>query len=73
MHNVSKDEWRRRFHLFALVRVSAVALVFLGISIALTGLIRPGGLPVPGIIIGLIGVAQALLGPRLLRRKWNGQ
>lgn len=71
MGKVSEDEWRRRFGLFALVRLSAVALVFFGIAVALTGLIRPGGWPVPGIAIGLMGVAEALIGPRLLRRSWD--
>ena len=71
MSEVGEDEWRRRFGLFALVRLSAVALVLLGIAVALTGLIRPGGWLAPGVAIGLIGVVEALIGPRLLRRRWD--
>ncbi|MDP9163155.1 MAG: hypothetical protein M3N06_03550 [Pseudomonadota bacterium] len=73
MTKLSEEEAKRRFGLFALVRLSAVALVMLGIAVALTGLMRPGGWPVPGIAIGLIGVAEALLGPRLLRKAWDKQ
>ena len=71
MANLSEEEAKRRFGLFALVRLSAVALVMLGVAVALTGLVRPGGWPVPGIAIGLIGVVEALIGPRLLRRQWD--
>jgi len=71
MSDVSEEEWRRRFGLFALVRLSAVALVMFGIAVALTGLVRPGGWPVPGTIISMIGVAEALILPRLVRRRWD--
>lgn len=73
MTNLSEEEAKRRFGLFALTRLSAVALVILGIAVALTGLVRPGGWPVPGVAIGLIGVAEALILPRLLRKAWDRQ
>ena len=73
MTNLSEEEAKRRFGLFALVRLSAVAMVLLGIAVALTGLIRPGGWPMAGIVIGLLGVAEALIGPRLLRSHWDKQ
>ncbi|MEO7786824.1 MAG: hypothetical protein ABIR77_03225 [Sphingomicrobium sp.] len=68
---LSEEEAKKRFGLFALVRLSAVALVMFGIAVALTGLVRPGGWPVPGIVIGLFGVAEALILPRLLRKAWD--
>ena len=71
MANLSEEEAKKRFGYFALVRLSAVAMVMLGIAVALTGLVRPGGWSVPGIVIGLIGVAEALIGPRLLRKAWD--
>ncbi|MEO6248870.1 MAG: hypothetical protein ABIO85_09880 [Sphingomicrobium sp.] len=71
MSELKEEEWRRRFALFALIRLSAVMLVMLGIAIALTGLVRPGGWPAPGIAIGLLGIGEALIGPRLLRRHWD--
>jgi Na+/proline symporter len=69
--NLSEEEAKRRFGIFALTRLSAVALVMGGIAVALTGVVRPGGWPLPGIAIGLIGVAEALVLPRLLRKRWD--
>lgn len=73
MTNLSEDEAKKRFALFALVRLSAVALVMFGIAVALTGLMRPGGWPVPGIAIGLVGLVEALVLPLVLRRAWDKQ
>ena len=71
MNEVSEEEWRRRFGLFAIARLAAVAMVILGIAVALTGLVRPGGWPVPGAIIGVLGAIEGLVVPRLLRRGWE--
>lgn len=71
MSEVGEEEWRRRFGLFALARLSAVALVLLGVAVALTGLVRPGGWPVPGAILVILGAIEGLLVPRLIRRRWE--
>jgi len=71
MSEVGEDEWRRRFALFALARLGSVALLVLGILIGATGLVRPGGWPVVGLVIGAVGVAEGLIIPRLLRRRWT--
>ena len=39
------DVWRRRFHLFALVRLAGLAIFFLGVAIAFSDLVRDGGKP----------------------------
>ncbi|MEO6580131.1 MAG: hypothetical protein ABIN83_03140 [Sphingomicrobium sp.] len=63
--------WKRRFHLFALVRLTGVALFLLGIAIAYSNLLRPGGWPVLGAIIGIIGAMDAVIAPRILKRSWT--
>ncbi|MEO5640370.1 MAG: hypothetical protein ABIQ98_01225 [Sphingomicrobium sp.] len=71
MSDVAEEEWKRRFALFALARLGSVALLLLGIGVGATGLIRPGGWPVVGFLIGALGVAEGIIVPRLLRRRWT--
>lgn len=70
---MTEDEalWKRRFHLFALFRLAGLAIVFLGMSVVLTDLVRPGGWPLLGGILIVIGVVGAVVAPRLLKRSWD--
>ena len=63
--------WKKRFHMLALLRLACVALFLLGIAIAYSDLVRPGGWPVLGAIIGIIGALDAIIAPRLLKRSWD--
>ena len=63
--------WKRRFHLFALVRLGGLLIFMLGMAVMLTDLVRPGGWPLPGGILVAIGVIDAVLAPRLLKRSWD--
>lgn len=69
---MADDElWRKRFHLFMTVRLLGVALVVAGIAIMFTDLIRPGGWPALGAFVGLGGVLDSLIVPRLLKKAWD--
>jgi Na+-driven multidrug efflux pump len=63
--------WKRRFHIFALVRLAGLATFFLGIAIAYTGLVRAGGWPTVGLIVAILGMIDAVVAPRLLKRQWK--
>ncbi len=63
--------WKRRFDIFAAVRLAGLATFFLGIAIAYTGLIRQGGWPTLGMIVAIIGLIDAVLAPRLLKKQWE--
>jgi hypothetical protein len=70
----SKDDiWRKRFQLFMLVRVFGVAMFLVGIAIAYTDLLRPGGWPLVGGLITIAGAIDAVFAPRLLRKLWLQQ
>jgi len=63
--------WKRRFHLFALVRLVGLAIFLLGMAVMLTDLVRPGGWPLLGGILVAIGAIDAVVAPRILKRSWN--
>ena len=63
--------WARRFGLFALLRVSGLLLFFLGMTIAFSDLVRPGGHLAIGLVVIGLGLVDALLGPVLLRQHWE--
>ena len=67
------DIWRKRLLIYSLVRFAGLAIFFLGLAIIYTNLVRPGGWPQVGAIVAIIGVIDALLAPRLLKRLWDLQ
>lgn len=71
MTTSSDDIWRKRFQLFLLVRLFGVATFLLGIAIAYTDLLRPGGWPLVGGLITIAGAIDAVFAPRLLKKMWQ--
>ena len=63
--------WKKRFRLFALVRLAGLAIFFLGMAVMLTDLVRPGGWPLLGGILVAVGAIDAVIAPRLLKRSWS--
>lgn len=63
--------WKRRFLIFALVRLAGLATVFLGIAIAYTSLVREGGWPAVGLIVAIMGIIDAVFAPRMLKTLWE--
>jgi membrane protein implicated in regulation of membrane protease activity len=65
--------WRRRLLIHSLVRLGGLAIFFLGLAIIYTDLLRPGGWPQVGAVVAIMGVIDAMLAPRLLKREWDRQ
>jgi len=63
--------WRRRFAIFTAVRLLALVLVLAGMGIWIGDYVRPGGWPLLGAILVAIGLADGLILPRLLKRRWD--
>lgn len=70
---MDEDTARRRLLLYTLMRFFGLAIFFLGIAIIYTNLLRPGGWPQVGAIIAIVGVIDALLMPRLVKKSWDRQ
>jgi hypothetical protein len=71
MSHSGDDLWRKRFQLFMLVRLFGVGTFLIGIAIAYSDLLRPGGWPLVGGLVTVAGALDAVFAPRLLRKKWR--
>jgi hypothetical protein len=65
--------WRKRLLSQSLVRAMGVGMFFLGLAIGYGDLIREGGWPQVGAIVALLGVIDALVAPRVLKKAWELQ
>lgn len=70
---MDEDVARQRLLLYSLVRFGGLLIFFLGIGIMYTNLVRPGGWPQVGAIVAILGVLDAMLAPRILKRSWDRQ
>ena len=64
-------EWKKRFLVFSILRIAGLALFLLGIGIAFTGLLKPGGWPLLGGILAIVGALEAVLIGRILKKAWR--
>lgn len=69
---MSDDElWRKRFRIFLAIRLFGLATFLLGLAIAFSDVVRPGGWKLLGGILVVIGVIDAVVAPRVLKRGWD--
>lgn len=73
MNGPNDDLYRKRFHVFALVRLFGLGMFLLGIAIAYSDLLRPGGWKLLGGLLAIFGALDAVLAPRLLKKAWEQQ
>lgn len=64
---------RRRLLLYSLVRLGGLFIFLFGIAIIYSNLLRAGGWPQLGAIVAIMGVIDAFLAPRLLKKAWDDQ
>ena len=65
-----EDVWKKRFAVFALLRLSGLAVFFLGVAIAFSDLVREGGWPLPGALLAIAGLVICVFLPKRLRQGW---
>lgn len=59
---------KKRFQIFAVVRLFGVGLFLLGTAIAFTDLLKPGGWPLIGGVLAITGALDAVFASRVVRR-----
>ena len=65
---MTEEEARRQFIIFAILRIGGLALFLLGIAVAFTDLVKPGGWKLLGGILVIAGAIEAVISPRLVKR-----
>jgi len=65
---MTDEEAKRQFIIFAILRIGGVMLFLLGVAIAFTDLLRPGGWRLLGGILVIVGTIEAVVSPRLVKR-----
>jgi hypothetical protein len=68
-----EDKWRRRFNLFMGIRLFGLLVFFAGLAIVFTNVLRPGGWPVVGSIVMILGLLDSAVAPRMLKKKWEAE
>ena len=63
--------WKRRFYLYMGARLFGLLTFIAGLAIVFTDLLREGGWPAVGVIIMLLGLADAIVAPKLIKKQWE--
>lgn len=63
--------WKRRFQIFLAIRLFGLVTFLLGLAIAFSDLVRPGGWKLLGGILIVIGAIDAVVAPRILKKSWE--
>lgn len=66
-----EELWRKRFQMFAAIRLVGLLTMMLGMAIAFTDLVRPGGWKLAGGLLVVIGMVDAVFAPKILKRGWE--
>ena len=66
-----EDLWRKRFQLFMAARLFGLATFFIGVAIAFSDLVQPGGWKLLGGVVAICGVIDAVFAPRVLKKIWE--
>ncbi len=71
---MADDElWKRRFRTFLAIRLVGLATFLVGIAVAFSDLLQPGGSKLIGGLLAVMGAIDAVIAPRLLKRGWERQ
>ena len=63
--------YRTRLLAYTAARAFGLGIMILGLAIIYSDLVREGGWPRLGAIVAIMGVLDALLAPRLLKKMWD--
>ncbi len=66
-----EEVWKKRFQLFAILKLVGLAIFLFGVAVAFSDLLKPGGWPLLGGLLAIIGALDAVLVPRILKRSWD--
>ena len=70
---IDERVWRTRLLMYLGARAFGIAVFLLGIAIIYSDLLREGGWPQLGAVVVILGVIDAVLAPRMLKKLWDKQ
>ncbi|WP_294120021.1 hypothetical protein [Sphingomonas sp.] len=71
---MADDElWKKRFRTFLAIRLVGLATFLVGIAVAFSDLVQPGGQKLIGGLLAVMGALDAVIAPRVLKRSWERQ
>jgi len=62
---------KRRFYLFAGARLFGLATFLAGLAVMFTDILRDGGWPAVGVILMVMGLLDAVVAPKLMKKQWQ--
>ena len=65
------DIWKGRFFLFMAARLFGLLTFLAGLAVAFSDLVRPGGWRSVGTVLIILGLFDAVVGPKLLSNYWK--
>jgi hypothetical protein len=63
-------KWKRRFFIFMGARLLGMLTFLAGMVIFFTNVVRPGGSPIIGAVLIVLGLTDAVVAPSLLKKQW---
>lgn len=70
---MSPEQEKRIFIVYAVTRLIGLAMFLLGVAIAFSDLLQPGGSPMIGGFLAIFGVLDAVIAPQFIRRAMEKQ
>ena len=70
---MDEELWKRRFAIFMAARLFGLLTFLAGVAVMFSDLLRPGGWPLVGGILMVMGLIDAVGAPMLLKKHWRLQ
>jgi hypothetical protein len=64
-------KWKRRFVLFMAARLFGLLTFIAGIAVFYSDILRPGGWPMAGAVLIVLGLVDAVVAPNMLKKQWK--
>ena len=68
---VDETVWKKRFAMFMLARLFGLLTFLAGVAIAYSDVLRPGGWPMVGSVLIIVGLVDAIFAPKLMKKHWD--
>lgn len=68
---VDEAVWKKRFAMFMLARLFGLLTFLAGVAITYSDVFRPGGWPMVGSLLIVVGLIDAVFAPKLMKKHWD--